>query len=45
MEDLKSAIEMIQKHIESMGDMAQEEDEEEKEEMAEDSKEEETESE
>ena len=40
-EDLKSAIEMIQKHIESMGDMAQEEDEEEKEEMAEDSKEEE----
>ena len=28
-EDLKSAIEMIQKHIESMGDMAQEEDEEE----------------
>ena len=37
-EDLKSAIEMIQKHIESMGDMAQEEDEEEKEEMAEDSK-------
>ena len=40
-EDLKSAIEMIQKHIESMGDMAKEEDEEEKEEMAEDSKEEE----
>ena len=37
-EDLKSAIEMIQKHIESMGDMAQEEDEEE---MAKDSKEEE----
>ena len=28
-EDLKSAIEMIQKHIESMGDMAKEEDEEE----------------
>jgi len=40
-EDLKSAIEMIQKHIESMGDMAKEEDEEEKEEMAQDSKEEE----
>lgn len=39
-EDLKSAVEMIQKHIESMGDMAQEEDEEEKEEMAQDSKEE-----
>ena len=38
-EDLKSAIEMIQKHIESMGDMAKEEDEE-KEEMAQDSKEE-----
>jgi len=37
-EDLKSAIEMIQKHIESMGEMAQEEDEEE---MAQDSKEEE----
>lgn len=28
-EDLKAAVEMIQKHIESMGDMAQEEDEEE----------------
>ena len=28
-EDLKSAVEMIQKHIESMGDMAKEEDEEE----------------
>ena len=37
-EDLKTAIEMIQKHIESMGEMAQEEDEEE---MAQDSKEEE----
>jgi hypothetical protein len=37
-EDLKTAIEMIQKHIESMSEMAQEEDEEE---MAQDSKEEE----
>ena len=42
-EDLKSAIEMIQKHIEAMGEKHEEQDEEEKEEMTSDKEEEMTE--